>query len=399
MRKVTCLHLFLAGAVLAASPGGARAQDVGELVGLIEAWGACPRGSAFDRNNDGVVDGLDLALALNLGPGDGIPPGYKVIEGDIIVPEDFSYGGGPESATYATNLWSGGLVRYEFDSNVTQQSWKDMAQAAMADWEVVANVDFQHCANDDCGFILSHLHIQDASGNNSLVGDQDLMIEQPVNIASWNSEFIIAHELGHALGLWHEQSRSDRVNYVTINYNNVAQTCCDNGPCDFNFDFWTDMGPFGSGEYGPYDYDSVMHYGRCAFSICCVGCVACTCPAGCETITVQTGITIDMPNLVGCNTPATCQALLGQRTHLSYFDALFMSFLYPEADWRFVDADYSGTQNGTTFFEPYEQFGAGYANTPESGVLWVQPGTYLAIGTYDKAITINGPIGGVTLGN
>lgn len=32
---------------------------------------------------------------------------------------------------------------------------------------------------------------------------------------------IISHEIGHALGIFHEQARPDQSNYIFVNYNNI----------------------------------------------------------------------------------------------------------------------------------------------------------------------------------
>ena len=234
----------------------------------------------------------------------------------------------------------------------------------MADWENVANVNFRPRNGDD-----NYLYIQDSDVNSSQVG----MVGggQVVNIYNWGSNFIIVHELGHALGYWHEHQRASRDSYVQIRWGLVEEGT------GHNFVIVPE-----AREYGPYDFDSVMHYGECAFSICEQQCD--NFPDSCRTIQVLP------PN-------GGWQDLIGQRDHLSTMDALIMSFLYPEGDWRFADAAHVGNGVGT-FIDPYQEFDVGASGTPVNGTLWIQPGTYNAIqGTYSRAMTIRAPLGAVVL--
>ncbi|XP_037607138.1 high choriolytic enzyme 1-like [Sebastes umbrosus] len=67
---------------------------------------------------------------------------------------------------------------------------------------------------------------------------------------------IIQHEINHALGFQHEQTRSDRDNYVSINWQNI------NPQMAYNF-----YKQATNNLNTPYNYSSIMHYGRTAFSI------------------------------------------------------------------------------------------------------------------------------------
>ncbi|KAL1007048.1 hypothetical protein UPYG_G00081200 [Umbra pygmaea] len=66
---------------------------------------------------------------------------------------------------------------------------------------------------------------------------------------------IVQHELLHALGFNHEQTRSDRDNHVQILLQNVIRGM------EHNF---AKINTINLGT--PYDYNSIMHYGRFAFS-------------------------------------------------------------------------------------------------------------------------------------
>uniref|UniRef100_A0A8C2D2M3 Metalloendopeptidase n=1 Tax=Cyprinus carpio TaxID=7962 RepID=A0A8C2D2M3_CYPCA len=102
---------------------------------------------------------------------------------------------------------------------------------------------------------------------------------------------IAQHELNHALGFYHEQTRSDRDQYVRINWKNISP--------DMAYNFQKQNT---NNQNTPYDYGSVMHYGKTAFSI----------QPGLETITPIPDETVE----------------IGQRQGMSNIDILRINKLY-----------------------------------------------------------------------
>lgn len=280
-----------------------------------------------------------------------------VLVGDIQVPAAERF---RPQATYDTNLWTTVAIPYEFDNNVSQAK-RDAMIAAMAEWEAVTYVGFRPCLNNTCSG--NYVHIQDSTGNNSAVG----MVggKQIINITSWRSKFIVAHELGHCLGLWHEHTRPDRDTYVEIHTANIQSGT------EGNFAVVS-----AALTHGSYDFDSVMHYDKCAFSTGCPAGASCNCAAGAETITVRPPYNTDWQNKIG------------QRTHLSAGDQAAVSFLYQQ---RFLDCNYDGSNGASNgrFRRPYTDFATAVANTPAGGILWILNTCYFpATGTYSNRVTV-----------
>ena len=84
---------------------------------------------------------------------------------------------------------------------------------------------------------------------------------------------IVLHELMHTAGFWHEQSRQDRDQHVTINWDNIRShdnsNNCNNSSIfrpgmEVNFLKYdlSKIDHLGA----PYDTCSVMHYGPAAFA-------------------------------------------------------------------------------------------------------------------------------------
>ena len=64
---------------------------------------------------------------------------------------------------------------------------------------------------------------------------------------------VVIHEIGHAIGFFHEQSRPDRDDYVTIHYENILEGLEDQ--------FTKHSAEILKTNGIPYDYASIMHYG------------------------------------------------------------------------------------------------------------------------------------------
>ena len=66
------------------------------------------------------------------------------------------------------------------------------------------------------------------------------------------------HELGHTLGLWHEQTRPDRDEYVDILWKNISSDSR-----EFHIRSRSEV----NSRNVPYDYRSIMHYSKTVSTI------------------------------------------------------------------------------------------------------------------------------------
>ncbi|MBX3376735.1 MAG: hypothetical protein KF678_07000 [Phycisphaeraceae bacterium] len=203
----------------------------------------------------GVMLGLaGLALAQ---PKDVQPPRDSLM--CVLPPQDVPEG------LWNANLWPGGIIPYTVDAAVTQQN-RDRLRAAMDELESVCGVRFVPRTNQ-----TNYVNVRNGTSNSSSVG----MIggQQTLTMVSWHVHYIIVHELMHAMGVWHEQQRADRDQYVFINFANMQSGY------EGNFTIRPNASP-----HGPFDFESVMMYDDCSFSLCCAAGSTCGCPFSCATI-------------------------------------------------------------------------------------------------------------------
>ncbi len=118
----------------------------------------------------------------------------------------------PNKSTGRTiGRWMDNTVYYEIGSNLQNES---RVYEAIKHWEANTHLVFKERRYEQ-----HYIYFQNGEGCSSFVGmtggKQEITLESSCSLGS------TIHEIGHAIGLWHEQSRADRDEYITINYENI----------------------------------------------------------------------------------------------------------------------------------------------------------------------------------
>lgn len=190
-------------------------------------------------------------------------------------------------ATMKSKLWPKGEVPYVIDSSLSRYSGAVSAiRAGMQEWSSKTCIRFKKKTRES-----AYIRFKSGSECASYVGRVGR--QQDIFLASgcWYKG-IVAHEIGHAIGFFHEQSRPDRDSYITVIYANIRP----GAERHFHKYPRSTIDTLGT----RYDYGSLMHYKSTAFT--------------------KNGRPTIVPKRSGVS--------IGQRTGLSSIDAQQANLLY-----------------------------------------------------------------------
>ena len=155
--------------------------------------------------------------------------------------------------------WPEGKVLYKYHSSLSAKV-KRLIQRAMGDWSSKTCIVFTEITNNSASRGEDHVTItSEGSGCSTecpgyCMRGSKLNLETPQCVKTGT----ILHELGHVIGLWHEQNRPDRDKFVQINIENVRP--------DLKTNFYKRSLQEIDSEGLVYNFGSIMHYNEYSFS-------------------------------------------------------------------------------------------------------------------------------------
>ena len=152
-------------------------------------------------------------------------------------------------------IWPNHTIYYEYDSSVPFQL-RYILQQAMRVWEVDTCLKFNPKTETTADYVTFHSNPERHNCSYDSVGRK--RGQQVVILGTSCHDSELLHTFGHIIGLFHEQSRPDRDEYVTILTENIR---------DGEAQRFTKVANLSMGYQGEsYDYSSIMHLSATAFS-------------------------------------------------------------------------------------------------------------------------------------
>ncbi|XP_074942267.1 meprin A subunit beta [Phalacrocorax aristotelis] len=205
---------------------------------LLQVVWSQPATETNDIDVDGGIDQdiFDINEAL----------GLDLFEGDIKLDEMQE-----RNSIIGDNYRWPHIIPYVLDDSLEMNA-KGLILKAFEQYRLKTCIDFKPWEGEK-----NYIFVFKGSGCWSSVGNQQQGLQQLSIGANCDKIGVIQHEFLHALGFWHEQSRSDRDDYVSIVWDRIKPGK------EHNFEKYDDK----TSDFlnVPYDYTSVMHYSKNAF--------------------------------------------------------------------------------------------------------------------------------------
>lgn len=177
-----------------------------------------------------------------------------MFEGDIeVTPQQMErlQKGTNEFGSIIGGRWTGGVIPYQIESSIGS-SGRQQIQLAINEYHAKTCLRFVPRTNQ-----YKYISFYAGQGCHSPVGMTGRVNRISLQAPGCQNKGTIMHEIGHSIGLLHEQSRPDRDRYVNIHVQNLQ-----NSRMAFNFQKASNINSLGT----PYDLASMMHYSSTAFA-------------------------------------------------------------------------------------------------------------------------------------